>query len=125
MPASEKYVVAVVDDDNRVLQSLGSLLESAGYEVRLYSSPEKLVKGGFSELDCLISDIGMPVMDGFELQRVAKAAKSTLPVILFTGRDDLAKVAITQGNRADGLFRKPFKSPELLAAVKKAVGASS
>lgn len=117
---NELQVVAVVDDDRRILDSIGSLLESAGYEPRLYSSPEALLnsEGGIAELSCLITDIGMPTMDGFELRRVARAAKPGLPVILITGRDDLAKLAGASGE----LFRKPFNGPELLAAVKKAVG---
>ena len=44
MAAPANCVVAVVDDDNRVLKSLGKLLESAGYAVRLYSSAEKLLQ---------------------------------------------------------------------------------
>ena len=127
MAPSRKYLVAVVDDDRRVLESLGLLLESAGYEVRLYSSAETLleVDGGLAELDCLISDIDMPVKDGFELQRAAKAAMPSLPVILITGRHDLAKLARTTGHRADGLFQKPFHGPDLLEAVSKAVENSS
>ena len=126
MAASRKYVVAVVDDDSRILESLRMLLESADYEVHLYSSPEKLLKGNGSlaDLHCLISDIGMPVIDGFELQRVAKTVKPGLPVILITGRQDLAKLASISSNPADGLFEKPFKGPDLLAAVGKAVASS-
>ena len=127
MTASGKYVVAVVDDDSRILQSLRMLLESADYEVHLYSSAEKLLRGNGSlaDLHCLISDIGMPLMDGFELQRVAKALKPGLPVILITGRQDLAKLASTSNDSADGLFKKPFNGPDLLAAVGKAVRTSS
>ncbi len=126
-PPSGKYVVAVVDDDSRVLKSLGLLLESAGYEARLYSSAETLLRidGGLADLDCLISDIDMPVKDGFELQRAAKAAMPSLPVILITGRHDLAKLARTAGHCADGLFQKPFDGPDLLEAVSKAVESSS
>jgi FixJ family two-component response regulator len=127
MAPSRKYIVAVVDDDSRILESLGLLLESAGYEVRLYSSAETLLKidGGLADLDCLISDIDMPVKDGFELQRAAKAAMPRLPVILITGRHDLAKLARTARHRADGLFQKPFHGPDLLEAVSNAVESSS
>ena len=77
MVAFANYVIAVVDDDKRILKSLADLLESAGYAVRSYPSAKKLLEcdGGVVELDCLISDIGIPGMDGFELQRAAKAAK--------------------------------------------------
>jgi FixJ family two-component response regulator len=126
MAAPPNCVVAVVDDDNRVLKSLGTLLASAGYVVRLYSSAEKLLQrdGGLAELDCLVSDIGIPGVDGFELQRVAKAANPKLPVILITGRDDLAKRASVSGSRADALLQKPFEGSDLLAAISKALGAA-
>jgi len=126
MAAPPNCVVAVVDDDNRVLKSLGKLLESAGYAVRLYSSAEKLLRsdGGLEGLDCLISDIGIPGIDGFDLQRAAKAAKPRLPVILITGRDDLAKRASMSGSRADALLQKPFEGSDLLAAISKALGAA-
>ena len=72
MAESTKFVVAVVDDDHRTLESLADLLEAAGYDVRLYSSAKVVCEhGGLSDIDCLISDIGMPDMDGFELRRVA------------------------------------------------------
>ncbi len=125
MAAAAHYIVAVVDDDNRVLQSLGDLLESDNYTVRLYSSADELLqsKSGVMDLDCLISDIDIPGMNGFELQRAAKAEKPGLPVILITGQDNLAKRAGIGVDRADGLFQKPFNSKDLLAAVAKAVGA--
>lgn len=127
MRDSETYIVAVIDDDSRILQSLGLLLESAGYEARLYASGADLFAqdGNLVEIDCLISDIGMPVMDGLELRRVARASKPQLPIILITGRQDLAKAASQLSDCADGLFEKPFNSEDLLAAVAKAVGASS
>ena len=63
-----RSIVAAVDDDQRILESLELLLESADYDVRLFSSATALLEsGGLREIDCLISDIGMPVMDGFEL----------------------------------------------------------
>jgi len=125
MPAAAIYVVAIVDDDNRIIASLGSLLESAGYDVRLYSSAEKLLGNDslIKELDCLISDIDMPVVDGFELRRAAKSVKPGLPVILITARSDLAAQARTSGLPADRLFMKPFDGSDLLSAVGKAVGA--
>ena len=63
-----RFVIAVVDDDRRILESLEMLLASADYDVRLFSSATALLEsGGLREIDCLISDVGMPVMDGFEL----------------------------------------------------------
>jgi len=74
------FIVAVVDDDEGILRSLEILLESADYAVRLFHSGTELLDGGgLEEIDCLISDIDMPVTDGFELLRVAHAARRSEP----------------------------------------------
>ena len=126
MANSGKHVVAVVDDDHRVLESLKDLLESAGYEVRSYPSAASLLEagGGLAGLDCLISDIGMPAMDGLELRRIAKAARPGLPVILITGRYELSDLPRIDSDCADGFFKKPINSSDLLSAISKALETS-
>jgi FixJ family two-component response regulator len=115
------FIVAVVDDDYRVLESLGDLLESAGHAVRLFSSATALLQNcAFADMDCLISDISMPVMDGLELQRLAHVARPELPVILITGHE-LTEQAMAASQESAELFRKPFNGQELLAAVSKAL----
>jgi FixJ family two-component response regulator len=114
--------IAAVDDDLRLLESLGDLLESAGYSVRSFRSAELFLEdeAALSESDCLIADIGMPVIDGFELERLVKQARPELPVILITGRHEIAdqQRAIAHGNR---FFRKPFDGQTLLAAIGQAL----
>lgn len=115
---ARRSVIAVVDDDQRVLDSLESLLESADHAVRLYSSAAALLESGFlTEIDCLISDVGMPVMDGIELVRVVQLARPGLPVILVTGRHDLLSLSPLEQPGHCRLFRKPFDGQELLTAV--------
>jgi FixJ family two-component response regulator len=112
-------VVAVVDDDPRLLESLEDLLESAGYVARSFSSAGSLLASGLSGIDVLITDIGMPSMDGFELRDVVKKARPELPVFLITGRHEIADQHRAQGvNRC---FRKPFDAKILLAAVSEAL----
>jgi len=120
-PAS-RFMVAVVDDDRRVLGSLAALLESADYVVRSFDSAAAMLESGsLAEIDCLISDVGMPVMDGFELLQRVRAARPELPVILISGRSDALARAAVGGGAGYRLFRKPFEGRELLAAVRGAL----
>ena len=117
-----KFIVAVVDDDPRLLESLAELLDSAGYSVRSFRFARSFLEDEavLSEVDCLIADIGMPVIDGFELEKLVKRARPELPVILITGRHEIAdqRRAIARSNR---FFRKPFDGQALLAAIGQAI----
>jgi FixJ family two-component response regulator len=108
-------VVAVVDDDPRLLESLENLLESAGYAARSYSSARLLLTSGLSGLDVLITDIGMPGMDGFELCDLVKKVRPDLPMFLITGRHEIADADQAEG--VSGCFRKPFDAQVMLAAI--------
>ncbi|WP_132559072.1 response regulator [Rhizobium sullae] len=113
--SEKKTVVAIVDDDPRVLESLEELLESAGYVARSFSSAGSLFASGLSGVDVLITDIGMPGMDGFELRDLVREAHPDLPVFLITGRHEIADQGRAQG--ISGFFRKPFDGRVLLAAI--------
>jgi DNA-binding response OmpR family regulator len=124
MAESARFVVAVVDDDHRTLESLNDLLEAAGYDARLYTSGRMLwTQGGLSDIDCLISDIGMPEMDGFELRRLALLERPELPVILITGRPEL-RAQDSSNIERDRYFEKPFDGRQLLAAIRAALGSA-
>lgn len=110
-----RLVVAIVDDDPRVVESLENLLESAGYVARSFSSAESLLANGLSGVDLLITDIEMPSTNGFELRDLVKKARPDLPVFLITGRHEIADQDRAQG--ISGFFRKPFDAKVLLAAV--------
>jgi len=108
----------VVDDDRRILESLENLLESADYAVRPFACAKALLDSGcLAEIGCLISDIDLPMIGGFELLRAVRGARPNLPIILITGHPDLlnGSVATAAGNYR--LFRKPFDGQALLAAV--------
>jgi FixJ family two-component response regulator len=117
--SKKRPVVAIVDDDPRVLESVEDLLESAGYAACSFSSAESMLMSGLSGLDVLITDIGMPGMDGFELRDLAKKARPELPVFLITGRHEITDQDRAQG--ISGFFRKPFDAPALLEAVGEAL----
>ena len=119
---STKPLVAVVDDDQSVLNSMARLLRSGGYAVVTFSSPRAFVESLTTSVpQCLVVDVQMPEMKGFELQSRLRALGHHVPVVFMTAHDspqtrDLA----TQGGNF-GLLFKPFKAVTLLAAVANAV----
>jgi FixJ family two-component response regulator len=126
MMGSSKSKIAVVDDDVRVLESIQELLESAGHSVCSFSSARSLLEDSIlCEIDCLIADIGMPLVNGFELHRLARDARPDLPVIFITARPEASTQKRAAAHGHQGFFRKPFDGPALLAAVEQAVFASS
>jgi FixJ family two-component response regulator len=117
-------VVAVVDDDQGILRSLQYLLESADFDARLFSSAAGVLNSAcLAQIDCLISDIDMPGMDGYELVRQVRAVHPELPVILITGYSERLARLPSFGGAPLRCFKKPFHGPELLAAVSEALRA--
>jgi FixJ family two-component response regulator len=116
-----KPIVAVVDDDTRVLESLGGLLKAAGHTVRVFTSATDFLQDEhIASVGCLISDIGMPDTDGFELRRLVEEWRPDLPVILISGRIEIDRLrGADEGSRR--FFMKPFDTRELLATVELAL----
>ena len=106
-------------EEPRFLEAPGELLESAGYRARCFSSAQAILDDGLSDIDVLITDIGLLGVDGFELRNRARAARPDLPVFLITGRHEIADQSRAQG--ISGFFRKPFDGRLLLAAVTEAL----
>jgi DNA-binding NtrC family response regulator len=73
------------------------------------------------EIDCLISDIDMPGVDGFALLRELRTVRPGLPVILITGHAEMLTQPLPIDPSQYPLFKKPFDGNELLAAVGNAL----
>lgn len=115
-------VVAAVDDDFRVRESIESLLASAGYAPVLFSSAEEFLGSGtLAVATCVISDVRMPGMDGIELQRRIRLERPTLPVILISAHDnaEVRQTAIDEG--AIDVLYKPFDATDLLKIIQAAL----
>jgi FixJ family two-component response regulator len=118
----QDHIVAVVDDDPRVRESLEQLFDSAGIaHISFHSAEEALQYGGLTSIRCLITDVRMPGIDGCELQRRMTAALPTLPIIFVTADhdDEVRRNTLYQG--AVAFFYKPFDGEELLNTVDAAV----
>jgi FixJ family two-component response regulator len=115
-------IVAAVDDDFRIRESIKSLLESAGYAPAMFSSAEEfLLSGTLAVATCVISDVRMPGMDGIELQRRIRLQRPTLPVILISAHHnaEVRQTAIDEG-AVDFLY-KPFDAADLLKIIQSAL----
>jgi FixJ family two-component response regulator len=114
-------VVAVIDDDDRVLDALGNLLKSAGYIAVLFGSADAFLADAatIETAACLISDVGVVGVNGFELQTIMAERRPNLPVILITGRFASTDPRAISPNNF-GIFEKPVLGEVLLDAVRKA-----
>lgn len=107
------WFVAIVDDDPRVRDALSELFESAGYRVLLYASASHFLSAEFPpRIDCMVTDISMPGVDGIELRKVVRSKRPELPVFLITGRHELIE-KLPREERVN-IFMKPFDSSALL-----------
>lgn len=115
-----KPLTAVIDDDARMLESLQDLLESVGYQVLLFASAEAfLLSTRADSVSCLITDIGLPGMDGSSLIIHLRKEQPVLSIIVITGRDtdQIRDACATAGMHA--FFRKPFDPSQLIAAIRE------
>lgn len=114
-------LVYLVDDDASVRAGVGRLLRLAGYRVEAFGSAAEFLHRYRDGAGCLIADIRMPGIDGFDLQDRLRAAGRGLPIVFITGHGDIPMaVRAIQGGAVDFLT-KPFDQETLLAAVERAV----
>ncbi|MFL5516420.1 MAG: response regulator transcription factor [Gemmatimonadales bacterium] len=110
--------VAVVDDDDAVRRALGRLLRVTGHQVRTYASAEEFLGAAPNEVDCLVLDIYLGGMTGYDLHSLLMAEGQAPPTVFVTAHDD---VMLGTSLRADGeCLRKPFDDDHLLGAIARA-----
>ena len=114
--------VCVVDDDVSVREAVESLLRAEGFEVELFASAERFMHRAVrAPISCIILDVKMPGLDGFDLQRELADAGITVPIIFLTGHGSipLSVRAIKAG--AVEFLTKPFAADDLLVALRQAM----
>jgi FixJ family two-component response regulator len=114
--------VYVVDDDLAIRESLSSLIRSAGLLVQVFESAKDfLARRDLNEHCCLILDVRMPEVDGFDLQRQLAVEGREIPIIFVTGHGDVPLAVRAMKAGALEFLRKPFSDEELLAAIRHAL----
>jgi len=117
-----RQVVAIVDDDESVRESLPALIESFGLEARPYSSGHAFLDSGqIGDVDCIILDVAMPGISGPDLQRELIRLGHDIPVVFITAHSDNEALRGALKGRAVACLIKPFGETALLESVRKAL----
>jgi two-component system response regulator FixJ len=115
--------IAVIDDDEAVLDSLRLYFARQDVETSCFASAQDFLAATMSgkRFDCIVSDVRMPGMSGLDLVQHLKGAGLPAPVILITGHGDvdMAVAAIKVG--AFDFIEKPFDEARLLASIQNAL----
>jgi len=115
-------LMAIVDDDDALRNSLDNLLRSVGFRVQGFASAEAFLQAQHApETACLLLDVRLPGMNGLELQRQLVAAHWAMPIIFVTAYadDDVRTRALAAG--AVAFLYKPCREEDLLHAIEAAL----
>src|SRR5882672_576218 len=115
-------LIAIVDDDDSLRNSLDNLIRSVGFRAQGFPSAEALLSSNqLHETACLILDVRLPGMNGLELQRRIVAANWRIPIIFVTSHaDGDAQAKALDAGAVDYLY-KPFRDEQLLDAIEAAL----
>ncbi len=119
-------LIAVVDDDESVREAVTALLKSIGYHAVAFERAEDFLSSDHRrDADCLIADVQMPGMSGFDLYARIAASGDAIPTILVTAYPsrDAQNRALRAGVKA--YLAKPFIEDELLGCIRQALDSRS
>ena len=125
MPTSAP-IVYVVDDDTSMARALNRLLTAAGYVAQTFASAtEFLAQHRPEQRGCVVADLRMPVMGGFELHAALKRSGNPLPIVFLTGHGDIPTSVHAIKDGAEDFLTKPVAKDKLLAAVQRSLAADA
>jgi FixJ family two-component response regulator len=116
-------LIAIIDDDDAMQESLRDLMEAAGLVAQCFGSAEAFLESGLHrKAACLITDILMPQMSGLELQIKLKDEECDIPIIFITAYGDARMRIQAMREGAVEFLAKPFDHHVLLETVRAALG---
>ncbi|WP_395673072.1 response regulator FixJ [Phenylobacterium sp.] len=117
-------VVHVVDDDPALRDALGFLLDTAGFQAKVYDGPMALLEALPNlAVGCILTDVRMPQMSGLDLIRRLRAEGVTHPVIVMTGHADVPLAIEAMRLGVSDFVEKPFDDDLLVSAIEHALKA--
>jgi FixJ family two-component response regulator len=120
---NRRLFIAVVDDEESVRKALSRLLCSAGIDAETFPSGEDFLESlRTHQPDCVLLDLLMPHLTGFDVQTRLRESNVRLPVIIITAQDSPAAHDRALASGAVDYLRKPINQKTLLCAIRQAVG---
>ena len=114
--------IYIVDDDHAVRDSLRGLLEVNAYNIEAFASGREFLDRYRPDIEgCLVLDVNMPDLDGFDVLGHLGRPRAGLPVIMLTAEGDQSFESRALRAGASALIRKPFAADQLLALLHSAV----
>jgi FixJ family two-component response regulator len=111
-----------VDDDTSLLRALQRLVTAAGFSAVPFVSAEAFLASDYrAGCGCLVLDVNLGGLSGFELHERLVAAGARIPVVFITGHDDVSTRERAHAAGAVAYLRKPFDDELLLAAIREVV----
>src|SRR6266478_3278303 len=123
MPGNQKSnLIAIIDDDEAMQDSLRDLMEAAGLVARCFGSAEEFLESDLHrKAACLIVDVRMPKMSGLQLQAKLKEEECNVPIIFITAHGDARMRIQAMREGAVEFLAKPFDHHLLLKGVRVAL----
>jgi two-component system response regulator FixJ len=119
--AAERFIY-VVDDDPAIRRSLERLLDAVGFRVASYATPKAFLDvAGSLPRGCVLLDLRMPKMDGFEVHARLRLVNPDLPVIVVTAQGDVQTAVRAMKAGAADFIEKPYSDDTLIAAIESAL----
>ena len=116
-------VIAIVDDDPSVRRALHRLVQSAGYAVQAFASAHEFLDSLLGRrAACLVLDIHLNGMSGFDLQERLAADEVDVPIIFISAHDDAPTRERIERSGAAAHLWKPIDEHALLGAIRRAIG---
>ncbi len=117
----ETLLVWLLDDDLSVLKATSRLLDSSGWHVRAFAEPaDFLENSAVHPPDIAVIDIGLPGMNGLEVQNRLAAISPDTRVVILTSKDDPAMRAMAMKAGASGYFVKGVEKAAFLSGIEEA-----
>jgi len=115
--------ISIVDDDASIREALKSLMRSVRFNVEAFASAEEfLASDRLHDTACLILDVTLPGMSGFELQNRLNSERRAIPIVFITAHADEAARQLALRGGAIDLLSKPVRSEPLFKAIQSAIG---